>query len=314
VHNWAQQRAIITPQWKYVSSASPELFDRRSDRAEQHNSANQQRDVGAQLQKQMQDLYDAMIPAAPGQTSLSGDVARRLESLGYVSGGRKLQVDELLTPALADPKDMIDVMMLLKQIRRLVDADRHAEAVPLLEQAAARSPLSADILQQLGRAYLKAERSDDGIATLKKTIDLEPDSHAARRAMEDLYKLYLRNKQSLEATLVLRDALGYFPDDVDLALTLAEILATSVKDAVRNGSEAARIADAVVQSTQGSDVRALTVLASAKAETGDFESAIRHAEKALAIAESNQNPTLIGFIKAQLEAFRTRRPFRNATF
>ena len=446
VHNWAPQRALISNEWKFVSSTKPELFDRRGDRSERRNLASDKPEVVARMRKGAEEFYRAMVPAPAAAVALSESARRGLEALGYVSGGGT-QGDEFLTPNLPDPKDLIDIMMDLKQVRRLLDADRFAEAVPLLEAAVKRSPRSSDILQRLGRCYMKTQRIEEAILTLQTALEIDPEyrptlrtladafMHARRlddaikhykivldlmpddsqtqfnlgtaylqgeqidealkhlreavkikpdygealinlgnallrkgdvdearkiltqastsqklageayfalaqlamkqnrpddvvqnlekaiqlkpgyeRAISDLSRLYLINGRTAEAARVLRSGLQSNPGHAAFSLTLAEILASSRYDDLRNGPEAVRLAESGTRARKHKDLRALATLAAAQAEAGAFDAAVQSAEEALALAEPAKDEQLIALIRSQLEGYRAKKPFRNPGF
>jgi len=444
VHNWAPQRALINGEWKFVSSTKPELFDRRTDRAEQRNLAAEKPEVVARIRKGAEEFYRAMVPAPASAVVLSESARRGLEALGYVSGGGRTQGDEFLTPNLPDPKDLIDIMMDLKQVRKLFDSERFAEAVPLLEAAIKRSPRSSDILQRLGHCYMKTQRIEEAISTLQRALEIDPEYRPTLRSLADAllqarrideavkyYKIvldlmpddartqlnlgvaylrsehideaierfrvalrlqpdygdaminlataltkrgqsaeakqileqatllpksegmahfalamlasqedrgdeviphlelaleadrgndraavalaqrYIANRKIEEAIRLLRRTVEHAPQSPGAALTLAEILASSQEDRLRNGTEAVALARKVVQQTGGRDRHALATLALALAEAGDFAAAAETGQQALTLAESTGDAKLAEVLRSQIEGFRARHPFRN---
>lgn len=447
VHTWAQQRTLMSGPWKYVSSTKPELFDRKSDRPEKRNLIDERRDVAIEMHQKLEQLYLEMVPGEAVRSHQSPETIRRLESLGYVSGMAKNTKDELLTEGLPDPKDMVDVIRDLEQVHDLFEKNRFGEAVPLLEKAALRSPESVDVLQRLGRAYMKSNRINEAIETLKKALHIDANYRAAirtladafmharrrpeaiehyelslslfpddpqtlfnvgtaylderrldeaiarfqkavaikpdygdalvnlgaallqkgafddaeaalikattlpptapaayhvlarvygvrgqldqaveylqkalelrpafERAADELAGIFLRTGQTAKASAVLRKFLEAAPDNIPLSLTYAEILASSKLPAFRNGPESLRIAEKAVQQTDGKDFRALATLGLAQAETGDFEAAIRSAERAMDLVQAAGNTQLVALFREQITLYRAHQPFRNPGF
>jgi cytochrome c-type biogenesis protein CcmH/NrfG len=74
------------------------------------------------------------------------------------------------------------------------------------------------------------------------------------------------------------------PNDLDLALRLAAVLADSRDTAVRNGPRATALAAQAAQATRRQDVRALEVLAVALGSSGRFAEAAATAREAAALA------------------------------
>ncbi len=445
IHNWAQQRALLTDSWKLISSTRPELYDRKSDRSETRNVAADHPDVVKAMMAELYSLYGKMSPASPVSIDQNQETARKLESLGYVSSGGANRPDEVLTPGLPDPKDMVEVMRELQQAHTLEVEGRTAEALPKLENAKQRSPQSVEINRRLGRALLRLDRTSEAIQALTVGVQLDPTNSGAVRALAEAYlqakqfpkavehyellrelspddpatldelgsalleagkvdqaigrlqealrikpdfgeamadlgaalmakgalddaekmlqkaasmpsaeaqahfllarlaarrnqkdlvfkhlekavelkpgyvkavealtEFYLTSGRTADALRILRAALVASPGNVSFSLTLAELLATSKYDELRNGEEAVRITQPLVTTVQGT--RALIAFAAASAETGDFESAVQSAEKALAIAQSPGQERLIPIIQKQLDAYRSKQPFRNPSF
>ncbi|MCC6491747.1 MAG: serine protease [Pirellulales bacterium] len=86
----------------------------------------------------------------------------------------------------------------------------------------------------------------------------------------------------------------------------AWLAATSVDDNRRHGDEARRQAERACEATQYKWWSALRALAAAQAETGEFESAVEYARKAMEAAPDDE----AGAIGRQLRSYRRRQPWR----
>jgi tetratricopeptide (TPR) repeat protein len=96
----------------------------------------------------------------------------------------------------------------------------------------------------------------------------------------------------------------------DLACYLAWILSTAPNDALRNGPEALRLAEAAYQTNQTSPSY-LNTLASALAENGRFAEAAKAADRALANSRVNGDPPNVQAIfQRRLEVLRSGKPIR----
>src|SRR5262249_46488201 len=122
-------------------------------------------------------------PNTPGKIEQSQEALKRLESLGYASGGRQTRPDELLTQGLPDPKDLADVSKELQDEYRLYKQKKYVDALAILERAIKRSPNSPDIMRRLGLAYLKVNRDRESVETLKKALRLDPENQRILRAL-----------------------------------------------------------------------------------------------------------------------------------
>lgn len=88
----------------------------------------------------------------------------------------------------------------------------------------------------------------------------------------------------------------------------AWIFATSPNGTVRDGKRAVELATKACELTEHKDPNLIDTLAAACAETGDFESAVKWAEKALELAT---NAPLRAEITQHLENFRSGKPWRD---
>jgi|SRR5438876_6290558 len=91
-------------------------------------------------------------------------------------------------------------------------------------------------------------------------------------------------------------------------LARAWFLATCPNPSFRNGSQALQDAKIACKLTNWTDEDALDSLAAAYAETGDFDSAVRYAEHALAVKDIS--PVDSKRVQSHLELFKQRKPVR----
>jgi len=137
-----------------------------------------------------------------------------------------------------------------------------------------RDPNSVPALEGLATAYhYVAGRTGDALAQWRKVLRLQP---------------------------------GYVP----VLVQASWVLATTKDAALRNGAEAAVLADRAVRATGGKDPAALDALAAALAETGRFAEAVSAAERARAAAQAQGNPGLAAEVDARLALYRARKPYR----
>ena len=90
----------------------------------------------------------------------------------------------------------------------------------------------------------------------------------------------------------------------------AYALATNRDAQYRDGEEALRIAKQITQGEKGNRHDFLDTLACAHAEVGDFASAVRVGERALALLKDAGDPASIEESEAHLAQFRAGRPVR----
>ena len=98
--------------------------------------------------------------------------------------------------------------------------------------------------------------------------------------------------------------------DPVLGSYLAFVLATAEDDALRNGSESIRLAQAAVRS-QPDSIIAWSALAAGYAESGDFEQAVAAGEKAVGLAREQKDAASERVGAERLLVYRRRQPVRN---
>lgn len=184
-YGWAEQRCLLTPEWKYISSTHRELYDRRADPQEETNLAPERPEVTQELHGRLMKQYEAQSPGQARQVNLSAADRRALESLGYISGGHSPDAEQFLTPNLPDPKEMLDVAADLLTARRQLRDGHFTDAIPLLKRAVERSPRSRLIHYDLGVGLLEAGELDAAIAEMEAALRIDPYYAEAMVALGD---------------------------------------------------------------------------------------------------------------------------------
>jgi tetratricopeptide (TPR) repeat protein len=159
----------------------------------------------------------------------------------------------------------------------LARAGRRAEAIETLGQVIEIAPENSDA--RFARGSLLAMEGDleGATADFEIVIDLEPtrtDTYTSlARALTELGRFD-------EAASLLRGARDRFPQQVDITLALAWILASAPDEPLRDGNAAMRLLDPLLRVRRGP--RLLDAYAAAQAATGDFAAAIHTADEAIA--------------------------------
>ena len=185
-YGWAQQRSLTNPDWKYISSARPELYDRKSDPGEKNNLFDKRSDVRTELSNKLFQRYAEMIPTAAGKLAPSAAATAALTSLGYTGGGSK-SADEFLTAGTIDPKEKLDVVNKYKAAREHLEHKQFDQAIELLKFCVAEAPQSPALQGALGVALLHAKRYEEAIAELDKAARLDPTHQPALVSSGDAY-------------------------------------------------------------------------------------------------------------------------------
>lgn len=207
---WSDLRAWREGRYKYIRAPRPELYDLEDDAAETHDVAAAHPDVVARLRAGL----DRAIGTAGEAESRRGpdrDAAERLRALGYVQGpeGRG---------GGADPKDMIDVALLIA--RAAGPFPDQAAAAAAYRPIAMRDPENPLVNLRLADALLRAGRALEAIPYYKKVIAGRPRT---ADAFVGLASAHAQGGHLDEARRVLQAALAVDPTNGQVHYNLGEI-------------------------------------------------------------------------------------------
>lgn len=188
----------------------------------------------------------------------------------------------------------------LAQQNRLADARAEFEAV------LAEDPDNARALDGLGDILTRQGRPADGIEKIKKALSLMPDD---ARAEEHLGQALARRGDAKGAVEHWRRAMALDPKRLPGAIDLAWQRATNPDPALRDGSEALRLAIQVRDTLGLVNVQVLDTLAAAHAELGEFDQAEKVGLQALALATAEKDIEKQYRIKVRLVFYKQKRPY-----
>ncbi|MEK6643916.1 MAG: sulfatase-like hydrolase/transferase [Planctomycetota bacterium] len=188
---------------------------------------------------------------------------------------------------------------------------RFNDAIEPLQKAAALPEWTAEGYFNLGVTYSKMKNLEQAVAHYEKTIDYKP-GHVG--ATEALVRHFIQQHHIAGAIRVLRAGVAAAPDSIKYTNMLAEMLATAQDDKLRDGALALRLILPACEASKYQVPGLLATLASAYAETGDFEKAVEYANKALELASTAKQQAIIDLVRPQLDQFAKKLPFRNPKY
>jgi arylsulfatase A-like enzyme/Tfp pilus assembly protein PilF len=235
---WAPLSGVLTGREKYIDLPMPELYDLATDQPEAVNlvarAAERQRVLAARLAS-----FKAPLPSAPHAED--PEVAGRLQSLGYVSGGapRKARyTDE------DDPKNLV---ALDKQMHDAValDEDGHPqEAIAVYRQVLARRADMMAASRHLAFDYWRTGDAAAAVETLRAALRVGPKPGAPGAAGAEIQLgTYLTDTgHASEALTLLRQAAASDPNlDALNALGIAYARSGHTADALATFERSLRI-------------------------------------------------------------------------
>jgi Flp pilus assembly protein TadD len=177
------------------------------DPGELNNVIEQHPDVARELESELDRLVSAMKPRAAQAVALDSKARKRLQGLGYLSGGK--------APAVADDqnrrdaKDMIDIVTTVMKARTVAKWGDHARVVAMVEPLTRRSPESDCLYEVLGPSYIAIGR----YAEAEKAFKMSMRTMAGRvDLLSGLGVSYFRRGMLKDAIQVFEEALRADPD------------------------------------------------------------------------------------------------------
>ena len=180
------------------------------------------------------------------------------------------------------------------------------EAIAQYEEALRLKNDYEEAHNNLGVAFFKKGYSDEAIAQYLKALQIQPDHAEVHLRLA----LALTKKGETEKAIEhYRTALTLRPDWPEVLNNLARILATHKNPKIRDGAEAAQLAQKACELTAYRKVKFLDTLAAAYAEEAQFNKAIQIAQKAIQLAQSSNRIEAAKAIEERLQLYEAGKPF-----
>lgn len=185
--------------------------------------------------------------------------------------------------------------------------EHYDEAIDQLRQALELAPEFPIALHHLANALQATGELAEAVRTYDKLLELAP-RYAPGYIPAAM--LRIRTEDGAGAIELMRRGQEQLPDRVDLANTLAWLLATSSRSELRNGPEALALAEHAAELSNAKDANVLDTLAAAYAEVGRFEDAVAAADRAIEAARHADDAQLADDILARRAQYEVKQPYR----
>jgi len=240
--------------------------------------------------------YESMIRRDPSRIQLHDDVA-----LLYLDLDRPNDAAAHLQAALALEPGSAAAHFNLGTA--LTVAGRLDEAIDQYQQALQIRPDYSLAHNNLGNVLLRRGNADAALEHFREALRLDPSNAEARYNAGSV----LRSRGDLlEAAAQFREAVQRKPDWLPAVASLAWLLATAPDAALRDASQAIRLAEQAADLTGRQDASALDILAAAYAAAGQFDRAVAACETALTM---KPDPALAAAIRRRQELYRQHKTY-----
>jgi choline-sulfatase len=179
-YGWSVLQSWRTTKYLYVQAPRRELYDQTADPKAEHNLAPASPAVADTLAGKMSAFRQSTTSTRPAATAvLTPAKEKQLAALGYVIGaGNTPRADP--SQQEADPKDRIETVNVMRKLNVVLEEERYAEAVPVLQDLIAKYPDITMLYFKLGGCFLGMKQYDKAVPIFRKAVELEPDFTRAR--------------------------------------------------------------------------------------------------------------------------------------
>jgi len=169
--------ALVGRRWKLIQTTRPELYDVTVDPDEASNVATVHADVLEELQEALDDMIDEQRQdATDSAATIDTAAARRLESIGYTSGGSiDVGAAYAVDPDRSDPKDVLPLHRMHGKVNGLIEEKRYDKARTVCREMVVQHPEFAHGWINLGRIEMGRGDFTAAKSHLLRALDLEPD-------------------------------------------------------------------------------------------------------------------------------------------
>lgn len=187
----------------------------------------------------------------------------------------------------------------------LLQQEDYREAAEAFSRATKQEPENARNWLMLSVARSRLGDRAGALAAVERSLAVNP---ALPEAHQELATQHVRSGDVNAAIHHFQMALYLLPNYDEAANKLAWILATWPDPAYRDGSQAVALMEPIINASSQTPGE-LDTLAAAYAEAGQYQQAIATAQRALELAQRQQNAELANRIAARLELYKQQRPY-----
>ena len=248
-YGWSALQSLRAGKYLYIQAPRRELYDEAADPKAEHNLATESTAVADTLAGRLDGFRKKTSNEREAPTIVADPAAQeKLAALGYVVSSNAAKAD---TPGLgSDPKDIdnIETVKTIRRVNYLLEEQRFADAVPVLQQMIAKDADVSIIHYKLGDCYMKMHEYDKAVPELRRAVELAPASTMARMnlgmafvqvhdfasAVPEFEKVVAKLPRSDQARLVLANAYTHTGRAPDAIKQYNQVLKTSPDDFVAN--------------------------------------------------------------------------------
>lgn len=241
-------------------------------------------------------------------------LALLMRSYAYMSKDKIDEAKKDMEAILAiNKRNALGIILQAQIAAQEKDFDLAIKNMKMVITGTPQSPQQVRYKLQLSSIYRQAERFNDALDVYGEILQRDPSNFDVILARATTVLGMGKHEQAIadyETAMELGTSLA--PNQKELVWNnLAWVLSTSPKDDLRDGKRAVELAIKAAELTEYKEAYILSTLASAYAEVGDFDNAVKWSTKAVEFAEKNPTrDSQVGDLKKELESYKKKEPWR----
>jgi tetratricopeptide (TPR) repeat protein len=193
--------------------------------------------------------------------------------------------------------------------RVLSDQGKLQEALDYYRAAVQLDAKSSFAHDNLGLTLMGLDRFDEAMRQFSEAAQLDAGYAPPRFQMG---RILLKQGRDAEAMPHFQEALRIEPDNLQMLIYVARVLAADENPQIRNGAEALVLATRASQLAGPAQPVALDTLAMAYAETGRFDEAVQTGREAVTLARAAGQKDDAAIMQQRIELYQKHQPWRES--
>jgi Tfp pilus assembly protein PilF len=165
------------------------------------------------------------------------------------------------------------------------------------------------VYDNFGVVLVKLKQPDEAMKEFLAAAQLDPTAGGPHFLMG---RLLLQRGQDVDAVVQLRKALELDPNNPEMLIYTASVLAADKNQKVRNGADARALAEKAVKLTNGQQPAAFDAAAMSNAESGRFGAAALFQMQAIKLAEAMGQDDDLAVMQQRLQLYQKNQPCRES--
>ncbi|MCK5565763.1 MAG: sulfatase-like hydrolase/transferase [Planctomycetes bacterium] len=206
--------SVTTNDWQYIQTTRPELYSFRKDLKQQNNLIHEQSNRSRVMQDKLKNILEAQVRTdiSDGKNIFDEDTKKKLESLGYVQGGNKIDESFSFDQSRPDPKDIVGFYIKKLDVVNYMMEKEYDRAREICHEIRDGFPDNSFPLFLLGDIAKNEKKYQEAIDSYRKGQEIDPDNYKGYSKLGVVFSL--QEKYSL-AIGQFQKALQLRPDDME---------------------------------------------------------------------------------------------------